>query len=109
MGRAARSRRQPRCEVAARRRCWASPPVIVTAAMTIPVTIPTAVSRTRSRATERDRRVVRLALTDAGRTVADEEMPRRLADDEQLIAALTPTERETLAGLLRKVCAALGE
>uniref|UniRef100_A0A5Q5BK64 Transcriptional regulator, MarR family n=2 Tax=unclassified Mycobacterium TaxID=2642494 RepID=A0A5Q5BK64_MYCSS len=58
---------------------------------------------------ERYGRVVLLALTDAGRTVTDEEMPRRLADDEQLIAALTPAERETLAGLLRKVCAALGE
>ncbi|MBB2773861.1 hypothetical protein [Mycolicibacterium obuense] len=80
--------------------------MIVTAAMTIPVTIPTAVSRTRSRATERDGRVVRLALTDAGRTVADEEMPRRLADDEQLIAALTPAERDTGRAAPESLCRA---
>lgn len=58
---------------------------------------------------ERDGRVVLLALTDDGRAVVDDEMPRRLADDEQLIAGLTPAERETLTALLRKVCAALGE
>lgn len=58
---------------------------------------------------ERDGRVVLLALTDAGRAVVDDEMPRRLADDEQLIAGLTAIEREALTGLLRKVCAALGE
>ncbi|KWX67492.1 MarR family winged helix-turn-helix transcriptional regulator [Mycobacterium sp. NAZ190054] len=58
---------------------------------------------------ERDGRVVLLALTDTGRAVVDDEMPRRLADDEQLIAGLTPAERETLAGLLRKICAALGD
>lgn len=53
--------------------------------------------------------MVLLALTDDGRTVVDEQLPRRLADDEQLIAGLTADERETLAGLLRKVCAALGD
>lgn len=58
---------------------------------------------------ERDGRVVLLALTEAGRAVVDDEMPRRLASDAQLIAGLTPAERETLAGLLRKICAALGE
>ncbi|BBZ33616.1 MarR family winged helix-turn-helix transcriptional regulator [Mycolicibacterium confluentis] len=58
---------------------------------------------------DRDGRVVLLALTDDGRTVVDEQLPRRLADDEQLIAGLTADERETLAGLLRKVCAALGD
>lgn len=58
---------------------------------------------------ERDGRVVLLVPTDAGRRVVDNEMPRRLADDEDMIAGLTPTERATLAGLLRKVCVALGE
>ncbi|WNG85309.1 MarR family transcriptional regulator [Mycobacterium sp. ITM-2016-00317] len=58
---------------------------------------------------DRDGRVVLLALTDAGQAVVDDEMPRRLADDEQLIAGLTPAERATLTTLLRKVCAALGE
>ncbi|WP_197381714.1 MarR family winged helix-turn-helix transcriptional regulator [Mycolicibacterium mengxianglii] len=58
---------------------------------------------------ERDGRVVLLALTDHGRSVVEDQMPRRLADDEEVIAVLSPAERETLAGLLRKVCAALGE
>lgn len=58
---------------------------------------------------ERDGRVVLLALTEDGKALVDAELPRRLADDEELIAALTPAERATLAGLLRKVCATLGE
>ena len=58
---------------------------------------------------ERDGRVVLLALTDAGRAVVDDQLPRRLADDEELIAGLTAAEQRTLAGLLRKICAALGE
>jgi DNA-binding MarR family transcriptional regulator len=57
---------------------------------------------------ERDGRVVLLALTDAGRAVVDDEMPRRIADDEAIIAGLDPAERETLAQLLRKVCVTLG-
>lgn len=58
---------------------------------------------------ERDGRVVLLVLTDAGRAVVEDQMPRRLADDEEMIAGLTTAERDTLAGLLRKVCATLGE
>lgn len=58
---------------------------------------------------ERDGRVVLLALTESGKAVIDKEMPRRLADDEHVIAGLTAAERATLAGLLRKVCTALGE
>lgn len=58
---------------------------------------------------ERDGRVVLLALTNTGRAVIDEQLPRRLADEEQLIAGLTPAERATLGDLLRKVCAAVGE
>ncbi|ANW64779.1 MarR family transcriptional regulator [Mycobacterium sp. djl-10] len=57
---------------------------------------------------ERDGRVVLLELTDAGRAVVDDEMPRRLTDDEAMIAGLDPAERETLALLLRKVCLTLG-
>jgi DNA-binding MarR family transcriptional regulator len=56
---------------------------------------------------DRDGRVVLLALTDAGRAVVDDELPRRLADDERLIAGLSSDERKTLAGLLRKVCSTL--
>lgn len=58
---------------------------------------------------ERDGRVVLLALTDVGRDVVDQQMPRRLADDKAMIAGLTSGEQDTLASLLRKVCAALGD
>jgi DNA-binding MarR family transcriptional regulator len=58
---------------------------------------------------ERDGRVVLLVATDAGRTVVEEQMPRRLADDEEIIAGLTAAETQTLAGLLRKICTTLGE
>lgn len=58
---------------------------------------------------DRDGRVVLLALTKAGRAVIDTQMPRRLADDEQVLAVLSPAERATLATLLRKVCVGLGE
>ncbi|AQT78761.1 MarR family transcriptional regulator [Mycolicibacterium litorale] len=58
---------------------------------------------------ERDGRVVLLVLTGAGRAVVDSEMPRRLADDEAMISGLTDAERATLAELLRKICATLGD
>jgi DNA-binding MarR family transcriptional regulator len=58
---------------------------------------------------ERDGRVVLLALSDDGRAVVEELLPLRLSDDADMIAGLTPAEQQTLAGLLRRVCAALGE
>lgn len=61
------------------------------------------------RHSERDGRVVLLALSDAGRAVVDEQLPRRLADDEATVAGLTAAERESLARLLRKICVSLGE
>ncbi|WP_279101979.1 MarR family winged helix-turn-helix transcriptional regulator [Gordonia bronchialis] len=61
------------------------------------------------RRSERDGRVVLLELTDAGRALVDAELPRRLADDEQVLAALSPDERDDLAELLRRVLASLGE
>lgn len=57
----------------------------------------------------RDGRVVLMTLTDAGRAVVDDALPRRLADDERLIAGLSTDERQMLTTLLRKVCGALGE
>lgn len=57
----------------------------------------------------RDGRVVLLTLTDAGRAVVDDAMPRRLDNDRRLISALTTAEQDTLTRLLRKLCAALGE
>ena len=59
------------------------------------------------RRSERDGRVV--LLTDDGRALVDAELPRRLADDEQVLAALSPDERDELAELLRRVLASLGE
>lgn len=55
----------------------------------------------------RDGRVVLLDLTDDGRRLVDEELPRRLADDEQVLAVLDADERATLTALLRKVSANL--
>lgn len=57
---------------------------------------------------ERDGRVVLLALTEAGRALVDTELPRRLADDEILLAGLTDEQRESLTGLLRTITSALG-
>lgn len=56
---------------------------------------------------ERDGRVVLLALTDDGRRLVDEVFPLRLADDERALGALDPQEREVLANLLRKVSSSL--
>ncbi|GAA3724112.1 MarR family winged helix-turn-helix transcriptional regulator [Gordonia hankookensis] len=60
------------------------------------------------RKSERDGRVVLLELTAQGRALVDDELPRRLADDERALAGLTPAERESLAALLRKISAAVG-
>ncbi|WP_298442887.1 MarR family winged helix-turn-helix transcriptional regulator [Gordonia sp. (in: high G+C Gram-positive bacteria)] len=54
-----------------------------------------------------DGRVVLLEVTDAGRGVVDQELPRRLADDEAVLAGLSPRERETLVVLLRRVARSL--
>ncbi|WP_172398760.1 MarR family transcriptional regulator [Gordonia sp. i37] len=57
---------------------------------------------------ERDGRVVLLRPTDAGRRLVDAELPRRLRDDEEALAALTDRERATLAALLRKISLVVG-
>nr|WP_308124159.1 MarR family transcriptional regulator [Mycolicibacterium xanthum] len=59
------------------------------------------------RKSARDGRVVLLTLTEAGRAVVDSELPRRLADEDRILAGLYAAERKTLAGLLRKICAPL--
>jgi DNA-binding MarR family transcriptional regulator len=48
-----------------------------------------------------DRRGVTVALTERGRDLVDVVAPVHLANEAQLLAALTPAQRETLAGLLR--------
>lgn len=52
---------------------------------------------------ERDGRVVLLRVTDAGRAMVDEEFPRRVERDQQLLHGLDDDERAVLAGLLRRI------
>lgn len=56
------------------------------------------VTRTRD---PRDGRAVRISLTDQGIAHVDTAMQRLLTSEEQLLAALAPTEREVLASMLR--------
>jgi DNA-binding MarR family transcriptional regulator len=48
-----------------------------------------------------DRRAVTVALTARGRELVDMVAPVHLANEEQLLAALAPAERDALATLLR--------
>ena len=54
-----------------------------------------------------DRRGKLIALTDAGKQVIDATIGRHVANEERLLAALTPKEQEQLNQLLRKLIAAL--
>ena len=44
-----------------------------------------------------------IALTDAGRELIDGVTGPHLANEQRLLEALTPTERDQLAALLRKL------
>jgi DNA-binding MarR family transcriptional regulator len=50
-----------------------------------------------------DRRGTLIVLTDAGRKLIDGVTGPHLANEARLLAALTPAERDALAGLLRKL------
>lgn len=50
-----------------------------------------------------DRRGMIIALTDRGIDLFDEIAPLHLANEDRLLSALTPTERNTLADLLRRL------
>jgi DNA-binding MarR family transcriptional regulator len=50
-----------------------------------------------------DRRGTLIVLTDAGRKLIDRVTGPHLANEARLLAALTPAERDALAGLLRKL------
>jgi len=54
-----------------------------------------------------DRRGKLIALTVAGRRVSDETITRHVANEEQLLSALTTAEQEKLNALLRKLIAGL--
>ena len=56
-----------------------------------------------------DRRGTLIALTEKGRALIDGLTPEHLANEERLLAALAPDEREALAGLLRKLLLGLPE
>ena len=56
---------------------------------------------------ERDGRVVLLAVTPAGRELVEQVLPRRLADDARLLVGLTSDDRDQLARLLRKMSVSL--
>ncbi len=52
---------------------------------------------------ERDGRVVLMRLTARGEELVDQEFPRFLERDREMLAGLTLSEREQLAALLRKI------
>ena len=54
-----------------------------------------------------DRRGKLIALTDAGKRVIDETIGRHVANEERLLSALNPAERDKLNVLLRKLIAGL--
>ena len=56
----------------------------------------------------RDRRSVRVRLTDEGRAVVDRAVVEHLAAEEDLLAPLSASERERLSALLRKLLSARG-
>jgi len=54
-----------------------------------------------------DRRGKLIALTTAGRRLIDQTITRHVANEEQLLSALTTAEQEKLNALLRKLIAGL--
>jgi len=50
-----------------------------------------------------DRRVIRLGITDAGRTMSDAAFDSSLKVYEAMLDTLTPAEAQTLNGLLNKL------
>jgi MarR family transcriptional regulator, temperature-dependent positive regulator of motility len=54
-----------------------------------------------------DKRSFRLRLTEDGRAVVDEALPRLYAQERLMMAALDPNERATLSGLMAKMVVAL--
>lgn len=56
-----------------------------------------------------DRRSVRIRLTSRGLAVVDELVGLHVANEERLLAALGPADRERLAGALRTLLESLGD
>ncbi|MEZ0064445.1 DNA-binding MarR family transcriptional regulator [Streptacidiphilus sp. MAP12-20] len=56
-----------------------------------------------------DRRAVLIRLTPAGKELIDAVAPGHIRNEERLVAALTPAERDQLSGLLRKLLVSRGD
>ena len=56
-----------------------------------------------------DKRTTVVELTEAGAELCERVFPHHLANEERLLSALTPAEREQLAALLRKLLLSLQE
>ncbi|MFI9634705.1 MarR family winged helix-turn-helix transcriptional regulator [Nocardia sp. NPDC051929] len=56
-----------------------------------------------------DRRAVRIHLTEQGRTLIDDLLPKHMANEQRLLAALDAASREQLAGFLRTLAESLGD
>jgi DNA-binding MarR family transcriptional regulator len=56
-----------------------------------------------------DRRGIIVSLTDKGRKLIDEALTAHVENEHEILAGLTPAERETLAGLLAKLLDSLAK
>jgi DNA-binding MarR family transcriptional regulator len=56
-----------------------------------------------------DRRSVEVGLTDEGRSLVDEILPRHMANERRLLAVLPAADRAALADALRTLLVALGD
>jgi DNA-binding MarR family transcriptional regulator len=58
---------------------------------------------------EKDGRVVYVALTDDGRTVIDQALPDHVETENRVLAGLSRAQRDALAGVLRELLESLGD
>ncbi|MBM7169025.1 MarR family transcriptional regulator [Streptomyces sp. G44] len=56
-----------------------------------------------------DRRAIRVRLTGAGRDLVDRAVVDHIANEERMLAALTPADRAALDGALRRLLVSLGD
>ncbi|MGQ4598781.1 MarR family transcriptional regulator [Nocardia sp. R6R-6] len=61
------------------------------------------------RACPEDRRAVRVRLTEKGRALIDDILPRHMGNLQRMLAALDLSSREQLADLLRSLAESLGD
>jgi DNA-binding MarR family transcriptional regulator len=80
--------------------------LLSTAAMTNRVDNLERMGLVRRRPDPGDRRQVQVQLSERGRALIDETFPALIAEDERLLLALSPAEREALTSLLRTVLTA---